>query len=201
MLIAVSGASGSGKTTFCEYLADEKPRVTILSLDRYFKGRKQQLEEFGFYDFDIPESIDADLLFKNLNEFKEEGQASVPIYDFKKSERTGFEILNGERIIVVEGILSVLILKKIANISVFVETDLDLSLIRRIKRDVIERGRSVDDILDQYLESVRPSYIKYSHAIKDKVDFIISNNGDSINLSKRAKEFWEKINTFSLGGI
>lgn len=201
MLIAVSGGSGSGKTTFCKHLADEKPEVTVVSLDRYFKGRKQQLEEFGFYDFDIPESIDTDLLFKNLDEFREGGQASVPIYDFKKSERIGFEVLRGEGIIVVEGILSVLVLKKIANIKVFVEADLDLSLIRRIKRDVVERGRAVDDILNQYLESVRPSYIKYSQAMKHEVDFFVNNNGDPIYLSKSVLKFWEEVCALRLGNV
>lgn len=175
-IITISGASGSGKSTAAELINQSMPTSLLLSLDRYYLSKNEQIEKNGFCNFDNPAAIDVDLLKKHLVEFKRFGMANVPIYDFTISQRAGYEELKASNNIIIDGIFAGSVIGQESNLSVFVDVDLDLALLRRIQRDMIERDRSLKSVIEQYTNFVRPAYFEYVKNIKANADIIISNN-------------------------
>ena len=175
-IITVSGASGSGKSTLAQHLHKSTPGSLLLSIDRYYFSKAEQIERNGFFNFDNPCALDVELMHSHLHDLKNNGQAEVPIYDFTISERAGYEMVTTENHIIVDGLFAGSLLSDISDLDVFVDVDLDLALLRRIERDMKERGRTLESVTQQYIRDVRPAYFKHVKSIQNTADMIIENN-------------------------
>jgi uridine kinase len=181
--IGVAGGTGSGKTTVAEIimksLGDKK--TAIISMDSYYKDFPGlTLEERKKINYDHPSVFDIDLLENHIKDLREGKSIDLPIYSFEKYERTSkFERLHPKPIIIVEGILLFYYdnIRKYFDIKIFVDTDPDVRMIRRINRDVKDRGRTLESVIEQYLNTVRPMHIQFVEPTKQFTDIIIPRGG------------------------
>ncbi len=175
-IITISGASGSGKSTLAAHLEMKLEGSLLLSLDRYYLSKKEQVEKNGYFNFDDPASLDVGLLKNHLAILSERGKAEVPIYDFTISERAGYETVYATTAIIVDGLFPGALLKEEADLDIFVDVDLDKALERRIERDIAERGRSLESVMEQFENQVRPAYFDFIEPLKKSADYIFENN-------------------------
>lgn len=184
-IIGICGGSGSGKSTVTKKLIEliGKDNVSVIEQDSYYKDQSNlAFEERVKTNYDHPLAFDNDLLFEHLEMLKEGKEIEKPIYDFslhnRKKEK---EIVYPKPIIILEGILifNEVNLIDIMDIKVFVDTDADVRIIRRIKRDMQERGRSLDSVIDQYMVTVRPSHLQFVEPSKRYADIIIPEGGEN----------------------
>ncbi|HEY6195275.1 MAG TPA: uridine kinase [Candidatus Eisenbacteria bacterium] len=183
ILIGIAGGSGSGKTVVARTIVRElgSKRVVIIDQDSYYKD----LEQVPFRDrearnFDHPDAFDSDLLRQHLRDLLEGHAIEQPVYDYAQHRRTNETRRIGDHLVVVlEGILIFHDpeLRALMDIKLFVDADSDVRLIRRLRRDMTERGRSVDSILRQYEDSVRPMYLEFVEPSKRFADVIIPRGG------------------------
>ncbi|RLA83992.1 MAG: uridine kinase [Epsilonproteobacteria bacterium] len=192
-IILISGASGSGKTTLANLLVKLDNNIKLISIDNYYLNKEEQIKKNGFCNFDYPDSFDCELLIKNINELTSIGTTQIPQYCFDNHDRIGYKKFNSGKILIIEGIYAGKLLANKNYMNIYVDIDLDLALIRRIKRDMNSRNRTLDSILDQYLEFVRPAYIKYVKDMKLSATTIIQNNGLKYELNDIAIELYDKI--------
>ena len=182
-MIAISGGSGSGKTTIAKllkkYFGDH---VTLISQDSYYRDLSHLSDdERAKTNFDHPDSLDFDLLHTHLKDLKSGSDVDAPEYCFKTHTRKNEEVkIEPKPVLIVEGLYSFFEKKicEIVDCTVYVEANNDLRLIRRIRRDAIERGRDVESILSQYESTVRGMQAEYVDQQKNMADIVIENNGD-----------------------
>lgn len=180
-LILVAGGSASGKSTVVEKILKRANinEVLILTHDDYYKYQDKPLTERIKMNYDHPDSLDNDLLYNHIIKLLNNESIKKPIYDFiNYNPKKVTETIYPKSIIIIEGIL-ILHDKKIrdlANLKLYVESDDDIRLIRRLKRDINERKRSIDSVINQYLETVKPMYHKYIKPTKRYADIIIPND-------------------------
>jgi uridine kinase len=182
-VVGVAGGSGSGKTTvvrrIVESLGDD--RVTVLEHDRYYRDRNDlRLEERAALNYDHPDALETDLLVRHLEQLRTGQPIEAPVYDFARYVRQPVsETLIPRTAIIVEGILifTDAALRQLMDVRVFVDTDDDTRFIRRLQRDMTERGRSVQSIIDQYLGSVKPMHLEFVEPSKRYADIIIPQGG------------------------
>jgi len=186
-IITISGASGSGKSTLADYIHKSTPGSLLLSIDRYYLSKAQQTEKHGFFNFDYPSALDVDLMQDHLNQLKRNGHAEVPVYDFTISERAGYERVTAKGAIIIDGLFAGSLLADQSDLNIFVDVDLDLALLRRIERDINERGRSLESVTEQYLNDVRPAYFEHIETIKTAADVILANNRSIDQLLEEAR--------------
>ena len=183
ILIGIAGGSGSGKTLVARRIFDElgSDKVIIIQQDSYYRDLGHlSLEERKKQNFDHPDSFDHEFLIRQLKDLLAGKSVDQPVYDYTIHSRRNETKRIGEHIIIVlEGILILHDpeLRKLMDIKVYVDTDDDVRLIRRIRRDVNERGRSLDSILDQYENSVRPMQLQFIEPTKRYADIIIPEGG------------------------
>lgn len=183
ILIGIAGGSGSGKTLVTHRVFHElgSEKVTVIQQDSYYNELSHlTFEERKYQNFDHPDSFDTPLLIQHLKALLAGKTIEVPIYDFKShSRRPETKRIGGHIIIVLEGILILHSpeLRELMDIKVYVDTADDIRLIRRIRRDVKERGRSLESILDQYENSVRPMHLQFIEPSKRYADIIIPEGG------------------------
>lgn len=183
MIVTISGRSGSGKTTVVNKLINilGKENVCCLNLDSYYKDQSHiACEEREKINFDHPDSIEVDFFAFHLKRLSAGWSVEKPIYDFVTHTRSTItEKIIPRNIILADGIhaLTYQIIRDIADLKVFIDTDADISFIRRLLRDTKERGRSVESVINQYLETVRPMQEKYIVPTKQYADFIITGGG------------------------
>ena len=194
-IITISGASGSGKSTLAKLIHDALPDSLLLSIDRYYLSKQEQIEKNGFYNFDYPDALDVCLLQKHLTILKSTGKAEVPIYDFTISQRAGYEPVTAKSHIIVDGLFAGDLLEELSDLNIFRDVELDLALLRRIDRDMSERGRTLESVTNQYMNDVRPAYFKHIEHIKDKADMVFSNNQDPEQLKQNADEVLKTLKT------
>ena len=167
VLIGIAGGTASGKTMVadqvCEMLGSDK--VAIIKQDSYYNDLSDRpFEERVKENFDHPDAFDRKLLYNHVRLLLEGSPVNVPIYDFKRHVRLeDTERISGCRIIILEGILLLddPLLRELMDIKVYIDTDSDIRLMRRIERDVTERGRTLASVLDQYENSVRPMHLQF----------------------------------------
>jgi uridine kinase len=182
-VIGVAGGSGSGKTTVVRRIVDSLglEHVTLLQHDRYYRDRNDlRLEERAALNYDHPNSLETDLLVRHLQELKGGKPIEVPTYDFTRHARLSErETFQPRRALIVEGILvfTDAALRDLMDIKVFVDTDSDTRFIRRLQRDVAERGRTMESVIDQYLNTVRPMHLEFVEPSKRYADVIIPLGG------------------------
>ena len=183
LVFGVAGGSGSGKTTVVRKIMDAlgDTDVVVLEHDRYYRDHPDlRLEERAALNYDHPNSLDTDLLVSHLRELRAGRAVDIPVYDFslyaRKAETT--PIKPGSAIIV-EGILIFTDkeLRSLMDVKVFVDTDGDTRFIRRLERDIADRGRTVSSVIDQYLSTVKPMHLEFVEPSKRYADVIIPEGG------------------------
>ncbi len=183
IIIGVSGASASGKSLLANTIVNElgSDQVVVISEDSYYKDHSNlPFEERAKVNYDHPESMDHSLLHEHLSQLQAGKSVEVPIYNHSMHLREKETRHIGQHaIIVLEGILLFVEpeLRELMDIRIFVETSLDVCLIRRLKRDIKDRGRSLDSVLKQYEETVRPMYMQFIEPSKRYADVIVPRGG------------------------
>ncbi|QOL24916.1 uridine kinase [Thalassotalea sp. LPB0316] len=186
-IIAVVGASASGKTLFARTIHDElldelgPENITIIKEDSYYRCQNHlPMEERIKTNYDHPQAFEHDLLLAHLNSLLLGDTIETPVYCYNTHTRTSNTVkVASSKIILVEGILllSEPSLREIFDIKVYMDTPLDICLIRRIKRDMVERERSLTSITDQYVETVRPMYHQFVEPSKAFADIVVTRGG------------------------
>ena len=182
-LIGVAGGSGSGKTTVAERLAGliGEPELALLRLDAYYRdGDGLTFEQREAVNYDHPDAFDWPLLLAHVQALADGLEVRVPVYDFATYERLEERVaVAPARVVVVEGILVLYepALREQFDLRVFVDTDADVRFIRRLERDVAERGRSMESVIEQYLGTVRPSHEQFIEPSKRYADVIVPHGG------------------------
>lgn len=183
LIIGVAGGSGSGKTTVVRRIVESlgSEHVTVLDHDRYYRERSDlRLEERAALNYDHPDSLETDLMVGHVRELRAGRSIQAPRYDFARYNRlTDTDTLDAQRAIIVEGILifTDAALRELMDIKVFVDADSDTRFIRRLTRDVDERGRSMESVIDQYLATVKPMHLEFVEPSKRYADIIIPIGG------------------------
>lgn len=186
LIIGIAGGSGSGKTTVASAILQRvgKERITVIPHDAYYRDLTHlSLEERSKVNFDHPDSLETEFLIQHLKDLKEWKEIDLPVYDFTHHTRTEKVILTRpQRVIVIEGILIFAEpeLRKMFDIKIFVDTDADIRFIRRMSRDIEERGRTVQSVIQQYLNTVRPMHLEFCEPSKRYADVIIPEGGLNI---------------------
>jgi uridine kinase len=182
-VIGVAGGSGSGKTTVVRRIVDSlgSEHVTLLDHDRYYRDRNDlRLEERASLNYDHPDSLETDLLVRHVRDLRAGREVQVPRYDFTRHARLPeTETFQPRRALIVEGILvfTDAALRELMDIKVFVDTDSDTRFIRRLRRDVAERGRTMESVIDQYQSTVKPMHLEFVEPSKRYADVIIPLGG------------------------
>ncbi len=185
VIIGIAGGTGSGKTSAARniFKALGSDQVTIMEQDAYYKDLGHlPLEERKKNNFDHPSAFDKALLISHLTLLMNGGSIEMPIYDYVQHTRTDRTVhLSGQRIIMVEGILLLddPDLRHLMDIKLFVQADPDIRFIRRLERDIKERGRDLDNVIHQYLEVVRPMHEQFIEPSKRYADIIIPEGGEN----------------------
>lgn len=181
--IAVAGGTGSGKTTISNAILKRvgAHNIAYIPHDAYYKDLSHlPHEERIQFNFDHPDMLDTPLMIEHIKRLQNWQSVEIPTYDFAKYERlTATETVNVQPIILVEGILifSERELRKTFDIKIFVDTDPDIRFIRRLQRDIKERGRTTDSVIEQYLTTVRPMHLKFVEPSKRYADVIVPEGG------------------------
>jgi len=181
LLIGIAGGTASGKTTLAKILKDSfKDEVTMLRHDFYYFDKSHfEVDEFNI-NFDHPDSFQTELLIKHLKKLIEGKAIDRPVYSYKTNERlTKVKRVNPSPIIIVEGILLFHYpkLRELFDLKIYIDTDADIRLLRRINRDIKNRGRTFESVKEQYLSTVKPMHEKFVEPTKYKADIIIPNGG------------------------
>lgn len=183
--LGVAGGTGSGKTTVAEAILETigRQRISFLAQDSYYRDVDWQSDEqLRQHNFDHPDALDHELLVEHLRLLKSGQDVEVPIYDFVTHRRTADTApMPARPVILLEGILLLASarLRELLDFKVFVDTDADVRLMRRIRRDMSERGRDLDDILRQYAETVRPMYLEFVEPSRRWADVIVPEGGEN----------------------
>lgn len=181
LLIGIAGGTASGKTTLAKILKNSfQDKVTILKHDYYYYDRSHFNMEDQNINFDHPDSFETDLLVKHLQKLKSGQPIKRPVYSYKTNERLPEKKeVKSAPIIIVEGILIFHYekLKDLFDLKIYVDTDADIRLLRRISRDIKERDRTFDSVKKQYLSTVKPMHQKFVEPSKYQADIIIPHGG------------------------
>jgi uridine kinase len=183
IIIGISGASASGKSLLANTIVNElgSDQVVVISEDSYYKDHSNiPFEQRAKINYDHPNSLDHELLYQHLQQLQQGLPVEVPLYNHSKHVREKETRKIGQHtIIVLEGILLFVEhkLRELMDIRIFMETALDICLIRRMKRDMNERGRSLDSVIKQYEETVRPMYLQFIEPSKRYADIIVPRGG------------------------
>ena len=186
LVIGIAGGSGSGKTTVANAIIERvgAEQINYLPHDAYYKDLTNLPDsQRAEINFDHPYSLDTELMVEHIKTLKSWRPINLPIYDFKSHSRTDqTHRIEPKSIIIVEGILifAEKILLPHFDVKIFVDTDADIRFIRRLQRDIIERGRTTDSVIKQYLNTVRPMHLEFVEPSKRYADVIIPEGGMNI---------------------
>jgi uridine kinase len=181
--IGVAGGTGSGKTTVSNQIVERvgQQHIAYLPHDAYYKEFADlSAEDRSLVNFDHPDALDTNLLIQHVQQLQNGNAVEIPIYDFSTdSRKPETEHIGAQPIVLVEGILIFTDpeLRDLLDIKIYVDTDADIRFIRRLRRDITERGRSVESVIDQYLKTVRPMHLKFVEPSKRYADVIIPDGG------------------------
>ncbi len=183
LVIGIAGGTGSGKTTIANVILGRvgNQHITYLPHDAYYKDLKDlPVAQRDMINFDHPDSLDTSLLIEHIQDLKKWNPIELPVYDFKTHTRTTRSIsIQPQSVIIVEGILifAEQDLRDQFDVKIFVDTDPDIRFIRRLQRDIAERGRTTDSVIQQYLNTVRPMHLEFVEPSKRYSDVIIPEGG------------------------
>lgn len=185
LVIGIAGGTGSGKTTLMKNIINRfGDVVTVLSHDNYYRRRDElTYEERCAINYDEPDALETDLMARHLDELRHGRSIDCPVYDFTQHNRSNETVrIDPRNVIIVEGILIFenQPLRELMDIRIFVDTDADVRLCRRIKRDVNKRGRSLESVLLQYQQTVKPMHEKYVEPSKRFADIVVPEGGKNM---------------------
>lgn len=186
LTLGVAGGTGSGKTTVANQILDRigSKHIAVLPQDAYYKDlHTLDKEERARINFDHPDSLETSLLIEHIKQLQAGQSVEIPVYDFTTDRRKTETItVEAQPIILVEGILifTERDLRDLLDIKIFVDTAADIRFIRRLQRDVDERGRTVESVIQQYLDTVRPMHLKFVEPSKRYADVIIPEGGFNV---------------------
>ena len=194
-IIGIAGGSGSGKSTFAGRLKQAFPeQISLISCDNYYLPHDElPLEQRAHLNYDAPEALEFDLMVQHLEKLKNGETALCPVYDFTKHTRSDkVTEIEPRPIILIDGILIFhdVALRECMDLKIYVETDADERILRRAKRDMQERGRDLDSVIDQYLTTVKPMHNTYVKPTRIFADIILNGgkNEQAFNLVKNQIE-------------
>jgi uridine kinase len=183
VVIGIAGGSGSGKSTVLRRIVEAigAQRIALLDHDAYYRDLSElPFEERASFNFDHPDALETDLMRAHLDALLAGEAIQKPIYDFKKHVRTGLtKRVEPRAVIIVEGILVLAepLLRERMDIKLYVDAEADVRLMRRIRRDMLERGRSIESVLEQYERTVRPMHLEFVEPARRQADVIIPRGG------------------------
>ena len=185
LVIGIAGGSGSGKTTLLKNIIETfGPSITVISHDNYYKRHDEMTyEERCKLNYDEPAALETDLMVRQLDQLRRGESVECPVYDFTVHNRSDETItIHPEKVILVEGILIFenKELRDLMDIKIFVDTDADIRICRRIKRDVNKRGRSLESVITQYQQTVKPMHEKYVEPSKKYADIVVPEGGKNL---------------------
>jgi len=185
LVIGIAGGSGSGKTTLLKNIIQAfGPAITVISHDNYYKRHDEMTyEERCKLNYDEPDALETDMMVRQLEQLKNGQEILCPVYDFTVHNRSDETMLiKPERVIIVEGILIFenKALRDLMDIKIFVDADADIRICRRIKRDVNKRGRSLESVIMQDQETVKPMHEKYVEPSKKYADIVVPEGGKNL---------------------
>ena len=185
MVIGIAGGSGSGKTTLLKNIVETfGPSITVISHDNYYKRHDEMTyEERSRLNYDEPAALETDLMVRQLEALRRGETIQCPVYDFTVHNRSNETLtIQPEKVIIVEGILIFTDknLRDLMDIKIFVDTDADIRICRRIKRDVNKRGRSLESVITQYQQTVKPMHEKYVEPSKKYADIVVPEGGKNL---------------------
>ena len=198
-IIGIAGGSGSGKSTFARRLTEKFPdSVSLVSCDNYYRAHDDiPLEERRLLNYDAPEALEFDLMVSHLRALKEGRAVDCPVYDFTLHNRSDKVVrIDPRPVIIVDGILilSDPALRETFDLKIYVETDADERILRRARRDMEVRGRKIDDIMAQYLNTVKPMHETHVEPSKKHADLILNGGLNPVALEvveSRVRDFLE----------
>ena len=183
IVIGIAGGSASGKTSVAHALCETfENRVVLLQQDSYYKHSDLPFAQRKLINYDHPDAFDHDLLVQHLNQLIQRHAIDVPVYDYADHNRTAqTRHVEPQDVIILEGILVLAdpALRALMDVKLFVDTDADVRVLRRIQRDTQARGRSLNSVIDQYLTTVRPAYLEFIEPTKRFADVIIPEGGQN----------------------
>lgn len=185
LVIGIAGPSGGGKTTVTKLISEKytQGEVSVISYDNYYKDQSDMpFEERVNLNYDHPSAFDTDLLLAQIKALKSGQAIDMPTYDFAKHTRAEETILlKPTHIIIVEGLFPLLEeeIRELFNLKLYVETDSDICFIRRLHRDIKERGRDIDSVTKQYLDFVKPMYEQFIAPTRKNADLVVLNGGEN----------------------
>lgn len=183
LTIGIAGGTGSGKTTVANVILERvgRDRIAYLPHDAYYRDLGDlPYDQKAAMNFDHPDSLETELMIKHILELKKANAVEIPVYDFSTHSRTSKTIrVEPRAVIIVEGILLFVDkqLRDLLDIKIFVDTDADIRFIRRLQRDITERGRTTDMVVQQYLSTVRPMHLEFVEPSKRYANIIIPEGG------------------------
>lgn len=185
MVIGIAGGTGSGKTTITKKMIQHfGSDVSVIHHDNYYKAHHDMsYEERSKLNYDHPDSFDTDMLVEAVKELKRGHSVVCPVYDYTVHDRSDKTVtVNPAKVVIVEGILifSCKELCRQMDIKIYVDTDADVRILRRIMRDVRDRGRSLDSVVNQYLSTVKPMHEQFVEPSKRNADIIIPEGGHNL---------------------
>ena len=183
-IIGIAGGSGSGKTRLAKNVLKEinNKQVQAITVDSYYKDLSHlTFDERAKNNFDHPDAIDFDLLYHDLKDIMDNKTIATPLYDYKTHtrEKENSNKIENVKVIILEGILALYNsdIRNLMSMKIFVDTPSDIRLLRRIKRDVNKRARSIESVTEQYNNTVKPMFLKFVKPTKDYADLIVPNGG------------------------
>lgn len=207
MIIGICGGTGSGKTTIARTIVETvgREKVVLVEQDSYYRNLADMpLDERHQANFDHPDSIDSDMLVNHLIRLKQGLHVEMPLYDFKTHTRSDrIETIEPKPVVIVEGILifSESRVLDLLDMRVFVDTPDDVRFIRRLKRDIAERGRTTESVIDQYFRTVRPMHFEFVEPSKRHADIIIPEGSQTnVTVDLLCSMVREKLNTELVAG-
>ena len=185
LMIGIAGGTGSGKTTLMKRLVEHfGDVVTVVSHDNYYKRHDDMTyEERCLINYDEPAAFENELMASHLEALRRGESVQCPVYDYTVHNRSDETVtIEPKQVIIIEGILIFAdeALRERMDIKIFVDTDADIRLCRRIKRDVNKRGRSIESVLTQYMQTVKPMHEKYVEPSKKYADLVIPEGGKNV---------------------
>ena len=184
MIIGIAGGTGSGKTTLTEHLAAHfGANISVVHHDNYYKRQNVPFAERCKQNYDHPDAFDTDLMVQQLRELKDGHAIRCPVYSYSDHNRTDETVLiQSAPVIIVEGILIFQDprLRELMDIRIFVETDADVRILRRALRDVEERGRSMQSVVQQYLTTVKPMHEQFVEPTRKYADIVVLEGGHNL---------------------
>ena len=185
IIIGIAGGTGCGKSTLTRHLKEHfGPEVTVVGHDSYYKRQEgKTYEERALQNYDHPSAFDTDLLIRHIRELKEGRPIQCPVYSYSDHNRTDQTVeIFPTKVLIIEGILIFQdpILREMFDIKIFVETDADERILRRALRDVEERGRTLQSVVNQYLTTVKPMHEQYVEPSRKYADIIVLEGGHNL---------------------